>query len=502
VDRAVTGLRQTELGDALVPFWRSPYNQTIWDVSLANPLTPVSKIAQVTWNLPQGKVTPKMLAEAQSATVVWSSLAAMAMAMRSQGLITGNGPLDPNSRKEWVQRLNAEGKVPNSIFNVPFNMGGIPVLASLFLMVDAMDVIDQGNVSKYDQINAFQGILQVGAGAIMRMPGFKQVQMMYDAFANGNENAVWRLAAWVTNSQANPVSAGERLMEWATGSQSSDLQQPRSRSGNQTRFDLDQLPEGHPLKSVWNDVRSWVYLSNPGVSHWMGTRLKETTWLGRQLVRPDGIFRGEWPVGVPGIWKDDGSEYRVEAGLERLGMLDPPKQLMTGKLDRAYMTPGLEEEYNAHLGTVKPQTPFSQDPRFGGTALWRGPEEQVKAGDTTVPLRPQLDLTQLIDEATRGRTVRDAINHVLTSKQWARWEADPATTTDPKVRDMPAQMRRNQPGPVLIQKIKDYYAGLAQVEIEKSSSPEAAQWRHDNGQGVIDTGTFIQQQQKLQQGVR
>jgi hypothetical protein len=502
VDRSFTGLRQSELGDTLVPFWRSPYNQTIWDISLANPLSPAAKVAQVAWNLPQGKVTPKMLAEAQSASLVWLSLAGMAMAMRSQGLITGNGPLDPNQHKQWIQRLNAEGKVPNSVFGVPFNMGGVPVLNSMFLLVDAMDVIDQGNVSKYDQLNAFQGILQVGAGAIMRMPGFRQVQMIYDTFANGNESAAIRMAAWVTNSQANPLSGGERFMEWATGTQATDLQQPRTRGGNQDLYDFDQLPENHPLKSAWNNVRSWVYNSNPGVSHWMGTRVKETTWLGRALRRPEGIFRGEWPVGVPGIWEFNGGEYRVEQELERLGMLNPPRALMTGKLGRSYMLPELEEEYNAALGTIKPAIPFSQDPRSGGMALWRGPEEQVKAGGNTMPLRPRLDLTRQIDEATRGRTVREAINHVLTSKQWAKWEADPVTTTNPKVRDMTAEMRKNQPGPVLLQRIKDYYADLAEVEMEKSNTPAALQWKLDEDQGAVSPQTFMEGQQKLLQGVR
>jgi hypothetical protein len=232
----------------------------------------------------------------------------------------------------------------------------------------------------------------------------------------------------------------------------------------------------------------------------MGTRVKETTWLGRQLVRPYGIFRGEWPVGVPGIWSFNGGEYRVEQELERLGMLNPPTALMTGKLGRAYMTPGLEEEYNAALGTVKPERPFSQDPRWGGIALWRGPEEQVSTYGNTVPVRKKLDLTRLIDQATQGRTVREAINHVLTSKQWARWEADPETTTNPKVRDMTAEMRKNQPGPVLIQRIKDYYADLAEGEIERSNTPDALQWKADMDRGVTDLGTFMQGQQQLLQG--
>jgi hypothetical protein len=467
-------------------------------------------VAQVAWNLPQGKVTPKMLAEAQASTVVWMSLAGAAMTLRSQGAIVGNGPLDPTLRKQWIERLNAEGKVPNSVFGVPFNMGGIPVLNSLFLLTDAMDVIEQGGVSKYDQLNVFQNVLlagagavlQVGAGAVMRMPGFKQIQMLYDTLANGNENAAMRMAAWVINSQANPLSAGERLAEWGTGSMASDLQRPRSQGSNDDLYAFDQLPEDHPMRSAWNKVRSWVYTSNPGLSHWMGTRPRETTWLGRDVRRPMGIFRGELPIGVPGIWEFNGGEHVVEQQLERLGMLNPPTPLMTGKLGGAYMTPGLEEEFNAALGKIKPDRPYSQTPLLGGVAVWRGPEQEVKVGSRTTKLHAQLDLTRQLDEAVQGRTVREAMNHVLTSPQWAKWEADPATTTNPKVRDMTAEMRRNQPGPVLLQKIKEFYSGLAEGAMENSTSADALQWKQDRSRGQVDLGGFTRSQQQLQGTMR
>jgi hypothetical protein len=503
VDQSVSRLRQSELGDVMVPFWRSPYNQLIWDVSLANPFTPAYKVAQVAWNLPQGKVTPQMLAEAQAASLVWLSLAGAAMTLRSQGVIVGNGPLDPNKRKQWIERLNAEGKVPNSVFGIPFNLGGVPVLNSMFLLVDAMDVIDQGNVSKYDQLNAFQGLLQVGAGTVMRMPGFRQVQMTYDAFANGNENAFARLAAWVTNGQANPASGVERFAEWAGGVQATDLARPRTYSSNKDRFDLDQLPEDHPLRSGWNNVREWVYNSNPAISHWLGSRVKETTWLGRDLQRPPGIFRGEWATGVPGLWDSTQSEYRVERNLENLGLLDPPSPLMSGKLGRSFMTPELEEEYNAALGTVKPAGPFSQDPRTSGTAVWNGPKQMVSGPYGPEEEKgPQLDMTDLMDRATQGRTVREAINYVLDSREWRRWDRNPATTTNPKVRDMTPEMRRNQPGPALIKQIKDYYAGLAQAEIEKSNTPAAIQWKADEQLSVVNPAQVYQLDDQLQQTVR
>ena len=117
-------------------------------------------------------------------------------------------------------------------------MGGRPVLNSVVMLVDAMDVIDQGNVSEYDRMNAWQGMAQVGSGVIMRMPGFRQVQMIYDAFANGNENAIRRLSGWFLNGQANPASGVERTFEWATGTTANDLQRPRSFNSGDERWDL------------------------------------------------------------------------------------------------------------------------------------------------------------------------------------------------------------------------------------------------------------------------
>jgi hypothetical protein len=479
VDQGVSAIRRSEAGDAMVSFWRSPYNQTVWDLSLASPTTPVFRVARAVHGVATGKLTPQMLAEAQSATVVWLSLVGAAYTMREQGLIVGNGPLEPNARRQWIERLNAEGKVPNSVFGIPFNMGGVPVLNSIFLMVDAMDVIDQGAVSPYDKINLWNGLVMVGAGQVMRMPGFRQVQMIYDAFSNGNENAFRRLAGWFANGQLNPASGVERMAEWATGTQRSDLRPDYDMNSQQERFDLDALPDDHPLKSAWNGVRQFVYESNPGISYWMGLRPKETTWLGRNLRRPSGIFRGEWPIGVPGIWEFNGGNYQTETWLEGLGLLDPPGSLMTGKLGAAYMTNDLAEEYNSVLGVVKPSTPYSRDSRFPGTVVWSGPEVTVGEPGRERTDRPRVDMTRFFEEATQGRTVREALEYVRTSKQWKRWEAMPEFTTDRSMVKLTQEQRQRRPGPALIKKIKEYYEDLAQFEIEKSNTPAAQQWKAD-----------------------
>ena len=498
--------RANEWVDSQLPFWRSPYNQLVWDVSLANPFTPIQKVAQVAWNLPQGKLTPKMLAEAQASTITWLSIAGMAYTMRQNGLIVGNGPVEPNARRQWVARLNAEGKVPNSIFGIPFNMGGIPVLNSVFMLVDAMDVIDQGNVSEYDRMNAWQGMAQVGAGTIMRMPGFRQVQMIYDAFANGNENAIRRLSGWFLNGQANPASGVERTFEWATGTTANDLQRPRSFNSGDERWDLNQLPADHPLRSAHYGMQKWIYGSNPGLAHWTGVPIKETTWLGREIRRPEGIFRGEWPIGVPGLWEFNKGDHRTEAKLEGLGLLDPPKELMSGRLDGVPMLPEAEQEFNSYLGTIKPASSLFPDSNApsGGRVIWFGEEAQRRGpgGRPGSTVREQVDLTRLMLQAVQGRTVREAIQFIFDSPQWKKLDANPTYTTDPRVSDRPRDVIQKQPGPLLIKRTKEYYAWLAQQKMEESNSPAAQQWREDRATLQRDPAEVRPAQQWLQQMMR
>ena len=505
IDNAVSRARQGEVGDAMVSFWRSPFNQNIWDLTLAaSPVSGVYKTAVASGKLVTGKLTPELAAEAQSSLIVGMTLMTGFLALRESGGIVGNGPLDPNARKQWLERLKAEGKVANSAFGIPFNLGGVPVLSSLFLMSDAADVIEQGQVSGYDQQFIFEGLAQLIGGQIMRTPGFRQVQMLYDATTNGSVNAWERLArfsAFMANGQLNPLSAGERLAEWATGSQYQDLMSPESMTSAKERFTMDQLPDDHPLRSLEDKLRSAIYMSNPGIAHWMGLRVKETTWLGRAVRRPSGIFRGEWPIGVPGIWEFNGGDYRVERELEKLGLMNPPSQVMLQKAsDGTPMTTDAAEEFNDYLGQVKPAMPYSRDPKHGGSAVWKGPETTIIRNGQEVPAgRVMVDLTRLMDEATQGRTVREAMDYVLNSRQWKNWEADPQYTTDPQVRDMTKEMRRNQPGPTLLNKIKEYYSDLAEDKLKASGTPAAMQLLQDREALRLDGAGLRSEQLRLQE---
>ena len=234
--------------------------------------------------------------------------------------------------------------------------------------------------------------------------------------------------------------------------------------------------------------------------------VKETTWLGRSLRRPEGIFRGEWPIGVPGIWEFNKGDHKTEAKLEGLGLLDPPKELMSGQLDGVPMLPDAEQEFNSHLGTVKPASSFSRDPNApnGGRVVWFGEKTQRRGpgGRPGPEVREQVDLTRLMDQAVQGRTVREAIQFIFDSPQWKKLDANPTYTTDPRVNDRPKDVIQRQPGPFLIKRIKEYYSQLAQQKMEESSSPAAQHWRDDRATLERDPGEVRPAQQWLQQMMR
>ena len=75
--------------------------------------------------------------------------------------------------------------------------------------------------------------------------------------------------------------------------------------------------------------------------------------------------------------------------------------------------------------------------------------------------------------------MREALDYAMQSKQYKRWDADPEFTTNPKVRDMTKEMRRNQPGPTLLKTIKDFYAALAEDKLDDSGSEASLQLKAD-----------------------
>ena len=490
VDQAVGAIRETEWGDSLVAFWRSPVNGVIWDLGLGMaPVSAARRALQVAGYMGKGKEVPvDLLVKAQASTMVAGGMLAAWAALESQGLIEGGGPIDPEGARQYRERLAAEGKVPNSIMGIPFNMGGVPILNTLFLYSDMKRVIEDGNFSQWDMKNAALGIVSLLAGVILRTPAFAQVQRIQQILMDGRAEGFAQFAAFWGNSQYNPVSGGERMAEWSMGTQYSDLLRP-SRPSGEERETLSKLEGGHPLRSLWNNLRDFTYYSNPAVSHWTGSELKEATWLGRKVRRPDGIFRGEWPIGVPGIWEFNQGDYLVEATLEDLGMLDPPPMIMNGTVQGVMITEAGRKQLNQLMGSYRAPDEayaFSGNSRIHQNGLiFPAPQIQYSREDQRPGELPFTragtgkDYTKLIDDLVRGRTAREAMNALIQSSQWEKWRKEPLTTWDPEVLDLPPRKRRAQVGPWMLQQIKDFYADMATKEFEMSDSEAAKQWFKD-----------------------
>jgi len=495
-DQAVRGIRQGEWGDSAMSFWRSPINQVVFDVAMAAtglPVTPVYRTLKVAGYMVQGKPVPvQLLVKAQASVAISGAMMAMFASLKGTGNIVGSGPQEPNAKRAWRERLAAEGKVPNSIFGVPMPFGGVPILNTLFLYSDAADMIGAGGVSEWDQQNAAWDITSLLGGIILRMPGFAQIEQITELLqAQGSDGPrkAAQFAAFWGNGQFNLGSGLERFGEWTVGLQSRDLMMPKSRASAEDRYDLSQLEEGHPLRSALNAFRDFTYFSNPGLSYFSGSQLKEVTWLGRPVRRPDGILRGELPIGIPGIWEFNKGEYEVETQLEQLGMLDPPVSILTGEVQGVMVTEEGRKQLNDKVGSIKADLPFSEASRLHPSGVvYRGPQIQYELetpGSGEIPELAErvegaaVDVTELLDRVTKGNTVREALNELFKSPEWEQWRSNELTTWDPSVADMPVAARRSKIGPFMVNKIKQHYEDLAIQEFQTSGSEASRLWIED-----------------------
>jgi hypothetical protein len=476
LDKGIMGFRENPVVDALFPYWRSPMSQAIWDLKQSRP--PIIQTAQVIF----GKnPTQEQIAKTTGAWYSWLAMVSMWGALEGMGVIDGNGPIDPKEHAEWL----AAGHKPNSVFGIPYNLGGLPILNTLFLYSDLYNNFVTGEYSNYDRRNAWMGLAQVAVGQLMRQTGWRQFQMLGDTLMSQSPRQWDRFLGFLANGQVNPLSGGMRQVERLTGTGSADLYEPRYKSPEDQYF-LEQIGADDPLEQLRDRLRNLAYNSVPSLAYLGGQPLKETDYLGQKVVRPDGIFRGEWPIGMPGIWQTDRfRELRQEASLyptlDRLGLLQPPRPLMDGRLDGVLMESGLEKEFNHYVGSTK-AGPISDHPLFTRrlNVQLSAVEGEFDAGDrrryetrTSVPV----DLAPLLDRLTDGKTLREALHGLITSSSWRAWEADPRFTTNPKVKDRPRAQMLELPGPKAIKLLHDYYEVLATEQVELSKSPDAQLWR-------------------------
>ena len=467
VDQFAMNARENPYVDAMFPYWRSPFNQMIWDFKQSRP--PIIETAKVLFG---PNPSQEHIAMVTGGWYVWFGMVSLFMGVLDNdfGKLEGNGPLDPKERAQWL----AAGHKPNSVFGIPYNMGGLPILNTLFLFKDLKETFASGEYSDYDRYNAFMGIGQVAVGQLMRQTGWRQFQMLGDTLMSQDQKRWEQFLGFLANGQTNVLSGGMRQIERLTGTGRGDLMAPRYESEDD-RYTRERIADDDPLEQLHQRLRELATNYSPSIGFLLGQPLKEEDYMGRDLRRPDGVFRSEWPLGFPGMWKNP-----VYATLDRLGLLQPPAPLMDGRLQGVPMGEDLEKEFNHYNGNLKGGV-ISDHPLLGNKVFWNAPaakEGQLEDGIRVEEKYTQsVDLAPLLDRMTNGKTLYEAINGLLQSDTYKTWEKDPRFTTDPKINDRPRSAMLQQPGPRAVKLLHDYYAQLATEKVELSPSQPAQEWR-------------------------
>ena len=497
VDAGVMTARKHWAIDGVVPYWRAPFNQSLFDVRLS--FGPIAETIEVIF----GKnPTQEQIAKVQAGWVVSGGLLGLFAGLDMAGLVEGNGPVDLEGRGEARRAWLLEGRKPNSIAGIPY-LGGLPILNTLFLWKDLKETFVTGNYSNYDQYNALWGIAQVLTSQLIRQTGFGQMQRLVDALLDP-ENEMPRLVGWLGQGQL-PFSGVMRDVQRLTGYGSADLYQDRDPIGTE-RYGLG---EEDWLTKTERFLRGAAYGTIPLLGLPGGAPRKEQDFLGQPIQLE---FGADWKEALksrfhPRMWPR--AYQRVYAELDAQGQLRLPLPLLTRRLDGVAMSAELQKEYNDTYGTVKGSIPVEVRAELAGRKVnvtfnfkREIPIDLRKQfpGSGVVVIRDgdsaTIDLGPFLSKHVKGKTIVEAFTSLFNDPVYQRMQDQPGTTSDLEVHDMPPSQRRQQAASKMIQGIYDHYSLLTIDQLNASDTPAAQDWRQKRS--ALDDLQFIQQTDRLQ----
>ena len=512
VDEIMGRIRSTDYGDALVPVWRSASAQTMYDIALGNPAFLAGKLVNAIYHGAQGKLTTKMMVDVHSHALTFASLAALWYTLSDSGNIVGNGPPPGTpAARNWRERLRNEGKVPNSVLGIPWNMGGVPLLNTLFLYEDLIQYMKDGHANKYDKQTIHEALLVVGTGHLMRMPGFKQFQMISEAIADQSPSKMKRAFSFLAMAQAPVIGLGAgvgRTLEGMTGTSRSDLYAPTGNKTSMTKKLEEQVwdpqDKDHPVSKLENWLRTLVYDASPLIAAATGAPKKEFTWLGRDVIRPDN-HAGEWLIGQPGLWGKEGT-YKVEKVLDQLGLLEVPEEITNQRVGDIPITVDLVKDLNYEIGHIKGDKDFaySGDPvaklsgkdKYGFEVKLLSFTGKRLDGLEIINESETIDILGLLNAAVAGRTVREAMNYVIESPTWQKLETNEEGRFSINNRDLTREEIRNLPGPKILKILKEFYTDKAKNKVLSSEHDHAKSYR-ERLKAMVESQSIDQMQKDL-----
>lgn len=474
IDAAMMEARKHWAVDSLVPYWRAPFNQILFDTRLT--FGPLRDTVELIF----GKgATQEQIAKVQAAWVMTGGLLSLFAGLDMHGLIEGNGPLDPDAKRAWL----LEGNQPNSIGGVSY-LGGVPILNSLFLWKDIKETFVTGTYSNYDQYNAWWGVVQVITNHVVRQTGFGQLQRIVDALLDP-ENEMPRLVQWL--GQGQMVGSGVmRDLQRMTGSEAKDFYRDRE-PGAEERY---LLGEDDPFTNIERQLRELAFGTIPLLGLPGGAPRKETDHLGQPIQLE---FGADWKEALKSrfhtrIWPR--AYQRVYAELDAQGRLNLPQALLTRTLEGVAMSGDLQKEYNDIHGSVRGNVPLTARLEMGRRTVNVSLPMNI---EVPVDLRKQfegagvaivkdgssatIELAPFLDRHVKGKTIIEAFNSLFNDPMYQRMRDNPATTSDLEIRDMPPARRRRAAASQMIQGIYDYYHLLTLDQLNASDSEAAQEWR-------------------------
>lgn len=455
--------------DLAFPYVQAPFMGTLLDFRLASDWLTVPVQAAF------GKsATPEQTARAKAAWAVSAQLLGLFGALDAMGLIVGNGPTESREREEWLTRLKAERKAPNTVAGIPF-LGGIPVLNTLFLWKDIKETFVTGTYSKYDQYNALGGVMQVLTGHLMRQTALGQVNQLMELLLEPSKSPT-RVLGYLGAGQI-PGIGQIRDIQRFTGLESRNNYTSAAPAPRQK---FEGADDG-PLEKIERQLRELAY-GTLGITGMIGGAYKERDWLGNNIRLAWGqrlvdAFKDRF---FPQVWPEP--DEKLYAELDAQNQLNPPSALMSRALEGVAMSDELQKEYNDTYGTIKGEMSPTARLAIAGKA----PSVSFQLAfpidlpnGITVPNSKTVTfpVVQFVEPHVKGRTVQEALRSLVNSPVYQAMQDDPRTTADLKARDMPAAERRRKTAQILINAVKEYYHLITRDQLNISDTPAAQEWR-------------------------
>jgi len=473
------------IADTLFPYLQAPFKGASLDLTLTGmgPLLDTVRIFADRGKKWTPKEVARVKANAAMAATTWS----MFWLMESNDLIVGNGPMDPELKRQWKTRMAAEGKKPNSIGGIPM-IGGLPVINTLFLMKDFKDSLQLASMSELDARTRWTELFTVLVGHMTRNTALGNLKQLNDLIFGDDygQRRPGKLGGYYASGQTpfiGPIRQAERF----TNAKASQVYRPKAF----TKRD-EQLFDEYKIEQFENQLRDKIY-NFYSLSAFAGGKFKNNDWLGTKIRLVWNENYDRYKDNRHGVGIHPEGEEKVYAELHRLGLLDEPGPLLNRRLDGVPMDDDMQELYNETYHTTKGNSAalktmkkgminpaYTFDPQIAdyvaGSGLLKGMREKVKfsTGDGDAI---RIELAPLLLKHVNNKTPKEAFRSLFKSPFYKKLMELPGTTNDLSIRDQTTKELKTKLPFQLTEAIKNYYEVKTLDSFNVSEHPSALLFR-------------------------